>query len=297
MLGIHSDIYGGPEFDHLPAVMRLYRAMVRGLESGRQEAFYSREALVSSMSAFLGSLLLPCADRVGKRFLSEKTPDNVLVFEELALLFAEARFLFVVRDPRAIINSMQQVHARAVRKGVASNLGGDILDDLYWIDRSTAAGDRFASENAGRCLVVHYEEVVSAPEAALRDLCHFIGVDFDRKMLETDIINEHSQAVIEKDGVWYTADMYNRPIDKSRAEAWDGALSRDVARLVEDYFARKRYACHARYALRPGSTRTRLRYLAMLARQRAAMRLRAAPAAIVDPFGDLMRAVRVLRGP
>jgi hypothetical protein len=295
MLGLHSEIFAGPEFDHLPGLMRLYRQMAGGVESGRQQAFYDHEMLRASLSAFIESLLVRSADDLGKRLVSEKTPDNVLVFEELAAVFPEARFVFVVRDPRAVVHSMREVDARAAAKGQPSMVGHDLLADMEWIDRSTAAGDRFAARRGARCVTIHYEDLVSQPESTARALCAFVGVPFEENMLATELRNEHSQPIIEKDGVWYTPDMYNRSIDASRRGAWVGVLPPSTALVIEHYFARKRYTCHGPYGLRVGSRNTRLRYFAARAARGPRKRLFSVRAAFARRLSQVSAALRMLR--
>ena len=295
MLGFHSDIFAGPEFDHLPSLMRVYREMVRGIE-WRQSVFYTHEMLRASVAALLGSLLLPSADKLGKRLISEKTPDNVQVFDDLGDILSEAKFVFVVRDPRAVIHSMQQVGARAAAKERVAPAGRDLLADLDWINRSTSAGDCFAARNPGRCIVVHYETLVSRPEETLGGVCRFLGLKFDPQMLRTDQKNEYVQPVLDRSGyVWYTPEMYNSAVDPSRSSAWEQGLGRGVALLVEDYFARRSYACHEPYALRPASRRHRLTYLTTAARYRVGSRLRAAKATTVRRMHRLATVARVLR--
>jgi hypothetical protein len=295
MLGFHTDVYAGPEFDHLPGLMRLYRQMVQGIAS-RQSVYYTRDDIRQYFSTFVSCLLLPTADRLGKRLVSEKTPNNVHVFDDLADVFGDAKFVFVVRDPRAVLYSMRQVGSRATAAGSVVHVGGDALLDLDAIDGSVSAGDRFATSNPERCYVVHYESLVSEPDAVTRDLCRFLGIGFQPTMLETERKNEDVQAVLDKSGyVWYTPEMYNSAIDPARSAAWQRGLDHTLAVLAEDYFAQKRYACYERYALKLAARPQRLRYLVAIARHRCRASVSATRTAFRGRLGQLSRAWRLLR--
>lgn len=65
----------------------------------------------------LEKIFLPLADAGNTKFYSEKTPGNVLIFDELLEIFPKARCFHVVRDPRGTVSSMLEVGKRALKQG------------------------------------------------------------------------------------------------------------------------------------------------------------------------------------
>ena len=118
MLDSHPLILGGPEFLHLQDIVDLRRRLHSSITKGWIDIICTREDVDSYIIELIEKLFLPLADKNQCEFYSEKSPDNILVFSELIDLFPEAHFIQVIRDPRAIVSSMQQVKKRAIDKGV-----------------------------------------------------------------------------------------------------------------------------------------------------------------------------------
>lgn len=79
-------------------------------------------------------------------------------------------YIFLVRDPRGSL-------AASVRMG--KDFDRVLKTYTKWIKRL----HKFSQKKSGRLLVVHYEDLCSKSEAAIRELCDFIGIDFQEAML------------------------------------------------------------------------------------------------------------------
>lgn len=114
--------------------------------------------------------------RSGKTVLADKTPFNAHAWERLAECWPDARFVFLLRNPVAIVDSLARLMKEAVR----------VTRTIEKEEREVLSHAK-AVDAARRGLPGHtmrYEDLVSDPEAALRSLCEFIGVDFEPGMLE-----------------------------------------------------------------------------------------------------------------
>lgn len=112
--------------------------------------------------------------RQGKLRYGDKTPSYVLNLPLLSRLLPEGRFVHIVRDGRDVALSLLDV-----------DFGPDTIEEaaLFWkrhVERGLRAG-RALGESRYR--EVRYEKLVTDPEATLRELCDFLGVDFDDAML------------------------------------------------------------------------------------------------------------------
>ena len=110
----------------------------------------------------------------GKSRWGEKTPEYVDIVDQLAGLFHHAKFLFLIRDGRDVINSLKT-------KGWE---GWSIYQrGKYW-SHCVQTIFNFSTKHQNSHLVIHYEELVLQTEQTLRKICQFLAIPFRREMLE-----------------------------------------------------------------------------------------------------------------
>jgi len=102
ILDLNSNIYGGPEFDYLLDISKLFVKMKKGIKSGRQVDYYNEEELAETFRLFIFSFLNRKPEKENVKYISEKTPNNALIFNQLVEILPKAKYVFVVRDPKAI---------------------------------------------------------------------------------------------------------------------------------------------------------------------------------------------------
>ena len=105
----------------------------------------------------------------GKRLIVEKTPNNVFSWERLTEAWPRARFIFLLRHPAAIADSLERWHGEP-RAAVIERVR------VY-----TAKLEEARSNLPG--LTVTYEDLVTDPAATVRRVCEFLGVPFEPQML------------------------------------------------------------------------------------------------------------------
>ena len=129
------------------------------------------------------------ARTAGKRAACEQTPRNIFYAEKLLALYPDARMVHIVRDPRAVLAS--QKNRWQVRKLGGRNVPWTEVIRLWinyhpwtmsrlWLRASQAA---VALEDHPRFRIVRFEDLVDDPESLLRDLCDWLGIDFQPDML------------------------------------------------------------------------------------------------------------------
>jgi hypothetical protein len=126
----------------------------------------------------------------GKRYAGDKTPANVLHVKLLADSFPEARFLHIIRDGRDVVPSLMDMHFGPDRFGAAT---------LFWRDRVSRGREGGRRVGTDRYREVRYEDLVANPESVLREVCSFLGLTFEPKMLEY-----HERADELLDGLRFT---------------------------------------------------------------------------------------------
>ena len=137
-----------------------------------------REALAAHPPADLAAAIRTTfgayARARGKVRSGDKTPINVLHIDLLADLFREAVFIHVIRDGRDVALSYLSTDFGAKTLGQSA---------IQW-DRFVRAG-RSAGGVLGddRYREVRYEELIREPRKVLEELCSFVGLGFDERML------------------------------------------------------------------------------------------------------------------
>ena len=116
-------------------------------------------------------LLTTALRRSGKSILVEKTPNLVFHWQQVARAWPDARFIYLLRHPAAILDSWQRARTTQTEQeaiaGVTRYLGK--LREA----RASAPG-----------ITVRYEDLTSDPVREARRLCAFLGVGFEPAMVE-----------------------------------------------------------------------------------------------------------------
>lgn len=163
------------------------------------------------------------AAKEGKVTWGEKTPKNLFYVDLIHKIMPDARFIYIVRDPRAVAYSMNRF---------ARFVDDSVLNAFNWLQAATTGYDLLSrSIPEAQRLVLKYEELVSDVEATTRKICTFLGEPFDEQMLTfyqqtQGNIHPHSK---ELGGVH----TLTKPISTVSVDKWrDQMPAREVA-LVE----------------------------------------------------------------
>lgn len=107
----------------------------------------------------------------GKQIIVDKTPNNVFMWERLPEAWPKARFIFLLRHPAAIADSLY----RATKDPVWEQTVERVLE------YSTALETARASLGG---LTVKYEDLVADPPGVTRSICEFLNVPWEASMLD-----------------------------------------------------------------------------------------------------------------
>ena len=170
-----------------------------------------------SCRAFLDVLLGSLAPE-GCR-LVEKTPHNALCIETLARLYPRARFLVIVRDGRAVAESLVRQRwvdpATGQPQPYCANLAAA---GAYWA-HVVVETRRGACAALGRVFEVRYESLVRDPESTMRRILTFLGEDWDAAVLDPTATRAPLGPGESSN------DRATAPLDPTLAEAWRARLA------------------------------------------------------------------------
>ncbi len=179
-LAQHPDMCTGPEAD-FPYYFGQSREFDRvwDLCVKRQDGWIARHGITrEEYLAALGLGLDQLFQRrsKGRRWV-DSTPANVLVAPRLALLFPNSQFLHIVRDGRFVVGSLM-------------NSGFDVraARDFTFATETWAsyvrAGRKFLEASPERAREVRQERLEDDPEAVMREVQEFLGLEPSAKLAE-----------------------------------------------------------------------------------------------------------------
>lgn len=237
ILDSHPDIYGGPEFDRICNIIDLRRKLHRSIKNGRIDTYLNRQDVDRSIANLIKGFLYPVARRNNCSFVSEKTPWNILAYNDLIEILPEAKFIYIIRYPHAVIASMLNVAKRAKREGVRPpDFTQSISLACYYIESVLKLIHQLDKKYPGKILTLKYEQLLQEPLTEIKQLCSFIGVTFDDRMLKPGDTNHPGQETMTRHGIWYSESMYNSNFDKNNIDKWKTQLTNVTKAFINYVF-------------------------------------------------------------
>ncbi len=168
------------------------------------------------------ALLTLYADHRGKRRVGEKSPRHLFAATDIVQLYPHAKFLCLIRDPRAVARSERETSWGSKSVCRITRRWCRVVDEAARLQRLWSA-ERFR--------VIRYEDLVSEPERTLRAICDFLGETFEPQMLQF-----HERPIGERgfraDEEWKQNTL--RALDASRSQQWRTGLSPAQIKLIEN---------------------------------------------------------------
>lgn len=139
---------------------------------------YSKEQIVTEIDKAVknrhGQSIAELLKSEGKSIWGFKDPQLTEHIEALKQFLPDARFIIIIRDPRAVVRSYIEN---------AWGLGTNCYSgSLRWREE-VEAQLKFAAEFPEQVVTLKYEELVSNQKASLEKLCEFLKVPFDEGMM------------------------------------------------------------------------------------------------------------------
>jgi carbamoyltransferase len=131
----------------------------------------------NSQRRMLTTLYNAALEASGKRIFLDKTPRYYFVIPELRRLFPKAKFIFLIRNPAAVLSSILEAWVQS--EDIARLR--PLRDDLLLAPKLLLEGIR---DSVPGSIVVRYEDLVSAPERVVSGLCGHLGIEFDPSIIQ-----------------------------------------------------------------------------------------------------------------
>ena len=155
------------------------------------------------------------ANSNGKIFI-DKTPRYAMILPELLRLFPKARFIFLLRNPMAVLAS--EMHSFVKQDfNTLSVFRKDLLDAPAQI---CAGIDQLGDQ----AIVVRYEQLVTDPETQMLRLCGELGIEYSDAMLDYSSTPEAKGFMTDRVGIRQRSRPVAESVGKWRAMVDDPQL-------------------------------------------------------------------------
>ena len=193
---------------HQSLLRRIQQSEAWGMQSLDPDALHGQAQRHARTGAgVLRAWMQATADAHGVPFVGEKTPDHALQIEELHRALPDARFIHIVRDPRAVVNSW---------RSVPWSSGYAWRDAQLWRERVEAVRKAPASAPVH---TITFETLVHHPESTMQRVAAFLGLDVHARW------RSHAPDTVAVDAQvepWKANAL--APIDPTVATRWRTAL-------------------------------------------------------------------------
>lgn len=196
MLNSHPDLGLPPESHFLIPILKRFKPTITPNQQERQEIanhiftggrfetwqttegeiieLFDQLAPKTTLAALIDAVFQLEISKHSKSKWGEKTPEYIDIIDDLALLYPKAKFIFLVRDGRDVINSLKS-------KGWE---GWSIYQRGNYWNKCVNAILNFPLAHPNPSLLIKYEELVLQTEQTLRKICLFLDIPFKRSMLD-----------------------------------------------------------------------------------------------------------------
>ncbi len=213
----------------------------------RGELLSFAESIGTDVDSIFEAYCKLSAKRAGAIIWGEKTPRHIFRINEIYEKFPKARVICMTRDPRAVVASYRdwkyQGGLRAegnvdYEKAIAEDEERTnksyhiIIASMMWRAAANAALEGKKNFTESRVKIVKYEDIVNSPNLTLNEICGWLDIDYQSKMLEIPLHNSSAIKYTDAAGV--------STIPEKR---WRQVLSQDEISIIQKFAGKSMVRC------------------------------------------------------
>lgn len=211
-----------------------YHSLLSGFLSRNHETFkeidtelLKSEAMKSNIIDFrqpYQMALEAWARHHGKQRWGEKTPGNLFYVDILFEMFPDAKFIHIVRDPRAVVHSMNEHDFSCFPED-------SVINALNWrriVSRGCELLEKFVP--VSQRMTIRYEDLVTSPEEQIATICEFIDEPFE---IETLQFHANAKRYMKQTAISVFNAAATQPISQTKVDRWKNKLSSYEVAAIE----------------------------------------------------------------
>lgn len=155
----------------------------------------------------------------------------------LSKLYTKAKFIHIVRDGRSVAASYKGVMKKNINSKYAPILPTNMdVIATEWCSNLDTIEDGFMCLDNTRTYTIRYEDLILNPKEVLTNVCEFLSVPFEEKMLEYYKINEEEGLEPKEYIAWKSKNL--QPLRTNEVEQYK-TLETDELKLFESCALKK----------------------------------------------------------
>ena len=193
---------------------------------------------------FLDVFMRAFSSKEGKPRWAEKTPPNVLHMAEIFTYWPQAKFIYLIRDPRDVYSSLKKAGKYC-----------DPHDFIHlWLHFTNAYHSSIQSGMipSHNVLEVHYEDLAHEPRATMKYVLEFCNEEWEEDVADFQGKDDDFAKVrMETGKESSTLERLSKPLEKTRVGAWKREISDskaidELSKIVESlgFLERWKLYCH-----------------------------------------------------
>ncbi|XP_053652540.2 protein-tyrosine sulfotransferase 1-like isoform X2 [Cherax quadricarinatus] len=180
MLDAHGDVHCGEETHIVPRVAMFWHSLTNtsGNHHRMSQAGFTLEVMDRAVAKFLLRVIIK--DGSGATRLCNKDPFVMLTAVYLHRLFPKSKFIFVIRDGRAVIHSV-------ISRGVSImgfNAASEEESLRTWSVATSSMYQQCEQLGPTSCLPVFYEQLIIHPRQVMRAVLKFLDLPWRASVLQ-----------------------------------------------------------------------------------------------------------------
>ncbi len=219
----HLELSRPADFDEFwTAFSRNERFCYLGIDADELRQYIEMNPPISFRGVYL-SILKAFAVSLHKKRSGEKTPFTANHLDTLFGWFPDARAIYMLRDPRAVVNSLRKIPWLA-----------DVDVETHARSWANGVGRALANDDDQRILQVRYESLVHRPIEELERVCSFLDEEYSSVMLN-DRVALRGWALRNRQG-WERSHLTAAlgPVYDASVERWKRELAPVEVDVIED---------------------------------------------------------------
>ena len=148
----------------------------KGVEEFLENYTHGTEVYLNAIREWARTIYQDAIRKHNKHYFLDKTPRYFFIIPELYKLFPKAKFVFLLRNPMAVLASELSTYVKG-NWPILGVFNADLISAPDWI----VDGMKLVDKDG---YVIHYEHFVSHPEHSIRALCDYLEIDFHQQMLD-----------------------------------------------------------------------------------------------------------------
>lgn len=166
-----------------------------------------------------------------KKVWGEKNIGNIGYVNEIRRDFPSAKFIFLIRDPRAIVASVLK---RNWLFSKYQNKPRRYMKSIFGITSLLLDGEKFINETKTETdLLLKYEDLVLHPDETIQEICNFLSIEFESSMLNGHAALDEKLRVSKK-RITNTHENINKSISADFIFSFRKTLSNQQISFVEN---------------------------------------------------------------